>query len=79
MSLHHTTFCFVCCHLTSGEKEGDELRRNSDVMEILRKTRFPQVRGADDVKSPETILEHEYVICALYPSLRGNAPYCVVI
>jgi hypothetical protein len=61
MSLHHTTFCFICCHLTSGEKEGDELRRNSDVMEILRKTRFPQVRGAADVKSPETILEHEYV------------------
>ncbi|OEL36309.1 Type IV inositol polyphosphate 5-phosphatase 7 [Dichanthelium oligosanthes] len=61
MSLHHTTFCFICCHLTSGEKEGDELRRNSDVMEILRKTRFPQVRGAGDFKSPETILEHEYV------------------
>uniref|UniRef100_A0A0D9W020 Inositol polyphosphate-related phosphatase domain-containing protein n=1 Tax=Leersia perrieri TaxID=77586 RepID=A0A0D9W020_9ORYZ len=59
MSLHHTTFCFICCHLTSGEKEGDELRRNSDVMEILRKTRFPRVRGAGDVKSPETILEHE--------------------
>lgn len=64
MSLHQTTFCFICCHLTSGEKEGDELRRNSDVMEILRKTRFPQVRGAGDVKSPETILEHEYVIYA---------------
>jgi hypothetical protein len=61
MSLHHTTFCFVCCHLTSGEKEGDELRRNSDVMEILKKTRFPQVRGCGDLKSPETILEHEYV------------------
>jgi hypothetical protein len=45
--------------LTSGEKEGDELRRNSDVLEILKKTRFPRVRGAGDVKSPETILEHE--------------------
>jgi hypothetical protein len=60
MSLHHTTFCFICCHLTSGEKEGDELRRNSDVMEILRKTRFPRVRNDGDIKSPETILEHEY-------------------
>jgi hypothetical protein len=60
MSLHHTTFCFICCHLTSGEKEGDELRRNSDVMEILRKTRFPRVRNAGDIKSPETIIEHEY-------------------
>lgn len=59
MSLHQTSFCFVCSHLTSGQKEGDELRRNSDVMEILRKTRFPRVHNAGDEKSPETILEHE--------------------
>lgn len=60
MSLHETSFCFICTHLTSGQKEGDELRRNSDVMEILKKTRFPRVQG-DTEKSPETILEHEYV------------------
>jgi hypothetical protein len=59
MSLHQTSFCFICCHLTSGEKEGDEVRRNSDVLEILRKTRFPRVRGSGDSKSPETILDHE--------------------
>jgi hypothetical protein len=70
MSLHHTSFCFICCHLTSGEKEGDELRRNSDVMEILRKTRFPRVRGAGDIKSPETILEHEYEF--MFPTLHCN-------
>ncbi|KAK8967561.1 Type I inositol 1,4,5-trisphosphate 5-phosphatase CVP2 [Platanthera guangdongensis] len=62
MSLHQTTFCFICCHLTSGQKEGDELRRNSDVLEILRKTRFPRVRGQGDENSPETILEHDRVI-----------------
>ncbi|CAK9318657.1 unnamed protein product [Citrullus colocynthis] len=63
MSLHQTSFCFICTHLTSGEKEGDELRRNSDVMEILKKTRFPRVHGAgSDEKSPETILEHDRVI-----------------
>ncbi|PWA75501.1 Endonuclease/exonuclease/phosphatase [Artemisia annua] len=38
MLLHQTSFCFVCTHLTSGEKEGDELRRNSDFMEIVKKT-----------------------------------------
>lgn len=59
MSLHQTSFCFVCTHLTSGQKEGDELRRNADVMEILKKTRFPRVNGFDDEKSPQTILEHE--------------------
>lgn len=59
MSVHQTSFCFICSHLTSGEKEGDELRRNSDVMEILRKTRFPRVHSMGDENSPETILEHE--------------------
>ncbi|THU59398.1 hypothetical protein C4D60_Mb07t01750 [Musa balbisiana] len=60
LSFHQTSFCFICSHLTSGQKEGDELRRNSDVMEILRKTRFPPVHG--DEKSPETILEHDRII-----------------
>ncbi|GKU86552.1 hypothetical protein SLEP1_g1064 [Rubroshorea leprosula] len=62
MSLHQTSFCFVCSHLTSGQKEGDELRRNSDVMEILRKTRFPRVHGMGDDNSPQTILEHDKII-----------------
>ncbi|GMI73809.1 hypothetical protein like AT3G63240 [Hibiscus trionum] len=62
MSLHQTSFCFVCSHLTSGQKEGDELRRNSDVMEILRKTRFPTVHGIGDENSPQTILEHDRII-----------------
>ncbi|KAL7151434.1 hypothetical protein ABFS83_04G031300 [Erythranthe nasuta] len=62
MSLHQTSFCFVCTHLTSGEKEGDEMRRNSDVMEILRKTRFPRVHTVGDENSPQTILEHDRII-----------------
>ncbi|KAL8523017.1 hypothetical protein ACS0TY_013111 [Phlomoides rotata] len=56
MYLHQTSFCFVCSHLTSGEKDGDELRRNSDVVEILRKTRFEQNN------SPQTILDHDRII-----------------
>ncbi|XP_020256099.1 type IV inositol polyphosphate 5-phosphatase 7-like [Asparagus officinalis] len=62
MTLHQTSFCFVCTHLTSGQKEGDELRRNSDVMEILRKTRFPRVNRIGVEKSPETILDHDRII-----------------
>ncbi|XP_073016037.1 LOW QUALITY PROTEIN: type I inositol polyphosphate 5-phosphatase 4-like [Primulina eburnea] len=62
MSLHQTSFCFICSHLTSGEKEGDEQRRNSDVMEILRKTRFPRVHGMGNENSPQTILEHDRII-----------------
>ncbi|KZV22528.1 hypothetical protein F511_09050 [Dorcoceras hygrometricum] len=62
MSLHQTSFCFICSHLTSGEKEGDEQRRNSDVMEILRKTRFPRVHALGNDNSPQTILEHDRII-----------------
>ncbi|KAL9236975.1 hypothetical protein vseg_011575 [Gypsophila vaccaria] len=63
MSLHRTSFCFLCTHLTSRQKEGDELRRNSNVMEILRKSRFPMVQNMGDEYSPQTILEHDRVIC----------------
>ncbi|KAG6525772.1 hypothetical protein ZIOFF_015742 [Zingiber officinale] len=62
MTLQRTSFCFVCSHLTSGEKEGDQRRRNLDVLEILRKTRFPRIHSICNEKSPETILEHDRVI-----------------
>lgn len=60
MTLHQTTFCFVCTHLTSGEKQGDEIRRNSDVTEILRKTRFPSPCSCPGQPvPPDSILDHE--------------------
>ncbi|KAG7013537.1 Type IV inositol polyphosphate 5-phosphatase 7 [Cucurbita argyrosperma subsp. argyrosperma] len=62
LSLHQTSFCFICSHLTSGQKQGDELRRNSDVIEILKKTRFRSDRAFPHQKSPQTILEHDRVI-----------------
>ncbi|CAL4903228.1 unnamed protein product [Urochloa decumbens] len=60
------SLCFVCTHLASGEKDGDEVRRNSDVAEILKRTRFAKdplrfSRPAAAL-SPETILEHDKVI-----------------
>lgn len=59
MTLHQTSFCFVCSHLASGEKEGDELRRNSDVIEILKHTQFRRICRRAGRKIPEKILEHE--------------------
>jgi tRNA G37 N-methylase TrmD len=57
--LRKTRLPMVCGHyLTSDQKDGDEHRRNSDVMDILRKTRLPMVCGHYE-RSPETILEHE--------------------
>ncbi|XP_030492505.2 type I inositol polyphosphate 5-phosphatase 8 [Cannabis sativa] len=68
MSLSGTSFCFVCTHLTSGEKEGDEVKRNSDVMEILKKTKFSShslsssSSSSLEKSSPNTILEHDKII-----------------
>nr|XP_019705999.1 type I inositol polyphosphate 5-phosphatase 10 [Elaeis guineensis] len=62
MSLHRTSFCFVCSHLTSGEKEGDELRRNSDVIEILKNTHFRKICRSSSRRIPQRILEHDRVI-----------------
>ncbi|XP_068662438.1 type I inositol polyphosphate 5-phosphatase 10-like [Aristolochia californica] len=62
MYLHQTSFCFVCSHLASGEKEGDELRRNLDVIEILKNTQFPRICKTPNRRIPETILEHDRVI-----------------
>ncbi|XP_074292327.1 type IV inositol polyphosphate 5-phosphatase 7-like [Silene latifolia] len=75
MLLHQTSFCFVCTHLTSGQKEGDELRRNADVMEILKKTRFPRVSSTGEEKSPETIVEHDRVIWLGDLNYRLTLPY----
>ncbi|XP_038999876.1 type I inositol polyphosphate 5-phosphatase 5-like [Hibiscus syriacus] len=62
MTLHQTSFCFVCSHLASGEKEGDELKRNADVNEILRSTQFPKMCKASNSRAPERIIEHDRVI-----------------
>ncbi|KAG4393824.1 hypothetical protein GLYMA_03G173000v4 [Glycine max] len=63
MTLYNTTFCFVCTHLASGEKFGDELRRNLDVSEILKKTKFcHSFKSLVHPLSPESILEHDNII-----------------
>ncbi|XP_020150735.1 type I inositol polyphosphate 5-phosphatase 10 [Aegilops tauschii subsp. strangulata] len=62
MSLHQTSLCFVCSHLASGEKDGDELRRNSDVVEILKNTQFRRVCKRSGRRIPERILDHDRVI-----------------
>ncbi|XP_042477737.1 type I inositol polyphosphate 5-phosphatase 2-like [Macadamia integrifolia] len=58
MSLFQTRLCFVCSHLTSGQKEGDQQRRNSDVYEILQRTQFSSAIDADQ---PQTIPSHDQV------------------
>ncbi|XP_059309653.1 type I inositol polyphosphate 5-phosphatase 5 [Lycium ferocissimum] len=62
MSVHRTSFCFVCSHLASGEKEGDELRRNADVAEILKTIQFPRICRNPDTGMAEKISDHDRVI-----------------
>ncbi|XP_057550305.1 type I inositol polyphosphate 5-phosphatase 10-like isoform X2 [Amaranthus tricolor] len=62
MLLYRTSLCFICSHLASGEKEGDELRRNLDVIEILKCTYFPRRCKIPNSQIPETILEHDRIV-----------------
>ncbi|XP_020573642.1 type IV inositol polyphosphate 5-phosphatase 9-like isoform X2 [Phalaenopsis equestris] len=57
--LHGVSMCFVCCHLASGGKEGDEVRRNSDAIDILSRTTFPHVSS---MNLPRNIFEHDQII-----------------
>ncbi|XP_028071772.1 type I inositol polyphosphate 5-phosphatase 4-like [Camellia sinensis] len=59
MSIEGTSFCFVAAHLASGEKKGDEGRRNYQVSEIFRRTSFPRLPQDGNNFHPLTILGHE--------------------
>ncbi|CAN1201088.1 Type IV inositol polyphosphate 5-phosphatase 9 [Linum perenne] len=52
-----TSFCFVCSHLASGGKEGDERYRNADAGEIMSRTNFRRPRTGGNL--PRKILHHE--------------------
>ncbi|XP_022133073.1 type I inositol polyphosphate 5-phosphatase 5 [Momordica charantia] len=62
MSVHETSFCFVCSHLASGEKEGDELKRNADAAEILKSTQFTKICKKPNRRAPERIMDHDRII-----------------
>ncbi|KAK9741977.1 hypothetical protein RND81_03G140800 [Saponaria officinalis] len=61
MSIDGTSFCFITAHLASGEKKGDEIRRNQQVGEIFKRTIFPRLPQEFDDTLPPTILGHDKV------------------
>ncbi|XP_044467501.1 type I inositol polyphosphate 5-phosphatase 4-like isoform X2 [Mangifera indica] len=61
LSIEGTSFCFIAAHLASGEKKGDEGRRNHQVSEIFRRTTFPRSSKDDDNPHPLTILGHDQI------------------
>nr|XP_043627144.1 type IV inositol polyphosphate 5-phosphatase 9 [Erigeron canadensis] len=58
---HETSFCFVCSHLASGGREGDERVRNANAAEILSRTSFPTAMGPS-LDLPRKILDHDRVV-----------------
>ncbi|XP_074373694.1 type I inositol polyphosphate 5-phosphatase 8-like [Apium graveolens] len=61
ISIEGTTFCFTAAHLASGEKKGDEVRRNHQVSEIFRRTTFTRLAQNVDEHHPLTILGHDRI------------------
>ncbi|KAG8362582.1 hypothetical protein BUALT_BualtUnG0061400 [Buddleja alternifolia] len=72
MSIHHTPFCFICTHLASGEKEENAIKRNADVHEIHRRTRFSSLSG---LGLPKSINDHERIIWLGDLNYRINLSY----
>lgn len=61
MSIEETSFCFIVAHLASGEKKGDEGRRNHQVSEIFKRTTFTRNLKDDSSPRPLTILGHDQI------------------
>ncbi|XP_073022768.1 type I inositol polyphosphate 5-phosphatase 1 isoform X1 [Primulina eburnea] len=72
MSIYQTLFCFICSHLTSGERDIDAVKRNADVQEIHRRTRFSSISSVGFHKS---IYDHERVIWLGDLNYRINLSY----
>ncbi|GAB2244961.1 hypothetical protein Droror1_Dr00000454 [Drosera rotundifolia] len=72
MTIYQTLFCFICTHLTSGEKEGDEIKRNADVHEIHRRTLF---HSGSTFGPPKRIYDHERIIWLGDLNYRINLSY----
>nr|XP_016504027.1 PREDICTED: type IV inositol polyphosphate 5-phosphatase 3-like isoform X2 [Nicotiana tabacum]XP_016504028.1 PREDICTED: type IV inositol polyphosphate 5-phosphatase 3-like isoform X2 [Nicotiana tabacum] len=72
MSIYQTFFCFICTHLTSGEKEADAVKRNTDVHEIHRRTHF---NAFSRIGLPKSIHDHERIIWLGDLNYRINLSY----
>ncbi|CAI9763939.1 unnamed protein product [Fraxinus pennsylvanica] len=72
MSIYQTLFCFVCTHLTSGEKDGDAIKRSACAHEIHRRTRFNSLSA---IGLPKSIYDHERIIWLGDLNYRINLSY----
>ncbi|KAL0700369.1 hypothetical protein Bca4012_056491 [Brassica carinata] len=74
MSIYQTPFCFLCSHLSSGEKDTDHQKRNDDVREINRRTLF-HPHSSDANVLPRSIRDHERILWLGDLNYRINLSY----
>ncbi|KAM0062685.1 putative inositol-polyphosphate 5-phosphatase [Helianthus debilis subsp. tardiflorus] len=72
MSIYQTLFCFICTHLTSGERDADTIKRNADVHEIRKRTRF---NSSFNSTLPRRIENHDRIIWLGDLNYRLNLSY----
>ncbi|CAN8235499.1 unnamed protein product [Cochlearia groenlandica] len=72
LSINQTFFCFICTHLTAGEREVDQIKRNADVQEIHKRTVFHSVSA---LGLPKLIFDHERIIWLGDLNYRLNLSY----
>ncbi|KAJ8750104.1 hypothetical protein K2173_014019 [Erythroxylum novogranatense] len=61
MSIEGVSFCFIAAHLASGEKKGDEGKRNHQVLEIFKRTSFNPSPQENYNPLPPNILAHDRI------------------
>ena len=69
--MYDTSVCVVGAHLSSGEGEGDDLKRNYDYAEIMRRGAFPVEAAALD---PEALLPQLGISKVTLQRRRGSGP-----
>ena len=69
LQLYHTSICFVCSHLSSGESKGTERRRDAEVADILNRAVFSDIDTSDWTATesfigamPNTVVGHDVSI-----------------
>eukprot|EP00210_Caulerpa_lentillifera_P002032 g1947.t1 len=60
MRIDDSTLVFITSHLASGSHEGDEIRRNLDYKEIIRRTQFPREINLVKVKREDGTLAEDF-------------------
>ncbi len=75
LRVYDTALCLLSAHLSSGENEGDELKRNYDYSEIVRRGAFPADVAAVDPAAALPGQQQDGVakVCCIQPSLAHEA------